>query len=178
MASQIFTIGYEGADIADFTATLVEAGVLHLFDVREIAHSRRRGFSKTALQALLASQDIQYTHFRKLGDPKEGREAAKRGDYDKFRKIFMSHLSSTEAQAELAIAAQLALSTSVCLLCFERDQNLCHRTIVASAMASMTGQHVTALGVREGIAKKHEFRRNLRGDRIGQSRPPHQHQIW
>jgi hypothetical protein len=43
------TIGYEGADVDDFVATLRSAGIRRLIDVRELAISRRRGFAKRAL---------------------------------------------------------------------------------------------------------------------------------
>ena len=49
----IFTIGYEGATLCDFLATLQLAGVQSVLDVREVAQSRRRGFSKTALAEAL-----------------------------------------------------------------------------------------------------------------------------
>jgi uncharacterized protein (DUF488 family) len=65
------TIGYEGADVDDFVATLRSAGIRRLIDVRELAISRRRGFAKRALSGALADADIEYVHLRGLGDPKE-----------------------------------------------------------------------------------------------------------
>jgi uncharacterized protein (DUF488 family) len=74
----LFTIGYEGASLSDFIVTLQNSGVERLLDVREVAQSRRPGFSKTALSTALAEADIGYTHLRQLGDPKAGRDAARR----------------------------------------------------------------------------------------------------
>ncbi|WP_336987204.1 DUF488 domain-containing protein [Altererythrobacter aquiaggeris] len=45
----IFTIGYEGADIDAFLATLGEAGIDHVVDVRDFPGSRKKGFSKKSL---------------------------------------------------------------------------------------------------------------------------------
>ena len=46
----IATIGYQGAKLDGFLATLKEAEVDLLIDVREIAFSRRREFMKRALE--------------------------------------------------------------------------------------------------------------------------------
>ena len=132
--STVFTIGYEGTDIERFILTLKAVGVEVLADVRAIALSRKKGFSKTALRNKLAEEGIQYVHFSALGDPKPGREAARAGKYDLFRKIYGKHLETTEAQAalrELEIAVQ---EKSTCLLCFERDPNVCHRSIVTNEL--------------------------------------------
>ena len=45
------TIGYEGAALEDFLATLAAARVTTLLDIREAPVSRRPGFSKRALAA-------------------------------------------------------------------------------------------------------------------------------
>lgn len=56
----ISTIGYEGASLPDFFATLQHWGVQRVLDVREIAQSRRRGFSKNALQGPLRGWNQLY----------------------------------------------------------------------------------------------------------------------
>lgn len=55
---RIFTIGYEGASQADLIATLAQAGVTHLVDVRAVPLSRRPGFSKNILAASLREAAI------------------------------------------------------------------------------------------------------------------------
>jgi uncharacterized protein (DUF488 family) len=135
---QLFTIGYEGADLADFLATLVVSGVSQILDVREVPISRKPGFSKRALSEALASRGITYVHLKELGDPKPGREAARRGDYAAFRKIYGQHLKGSDTQDALIRAAQLASNAASCLLCFERAPEHCHRTIVAKALLERT----------------------------------------
>ncbi len=66
----LVTIGYEGADFADFLATLDTLGVTTLLDIRELPMSRRRGFAKTALREGLATVGIAYRHEPRLGSPK------------------------------------------------------------------------------------------------------------
>ena len=51
------TIGYERAAMEDFLAALGLARVRVLVDVRAVAASRRKGFSKTALAEALAAAD-------------------------------------------------------------------------------------------------------------------------
>lgn len=158
MTDKIYTLGYESAAIEDFIATLKAAGIERIIDVREYPLSRRKGFSKNVLHALLQANDIEYVHLKGLGDPKEGREAARAGDYKKFMKIFSNHMKTEYALSDLKTAIELASSSVSCLLCYERSPDECHRTIVAQAIAADTGQRIQPIGVREGIARKESFR--------------------
>lgn len=158
MTNKLYTLGYESAAIEDFIATLKSAGIERIIDVREYPLSRRKGFSKNILHALLQANDIDYVHLKGLGDPKEGREAARAGDYKKFIDIFTRHMKTAPAVADLKTAIDLASSSVSCLLCYERSPDECHRTIVAKAIAADTGQRVQPIGVREGIARKESFR--------------------
>jgi uncharacterized protein (DUF488 family) len=132
---QVFTIGYEGADADRFLSTLKEAGVATLADVRAVALSRKRGFSKSALRDSLAGQGIGYRHFITLGTPKEGRQAARAGDPDLMRRIYCDEVLATDpAQEALRDLEALAREQPVCLLCFERDPAHCHRRILAQRL--------------------------------------------
>lgn len=130
----LFTLGYEGASLADCIAALAAAGVTLVIDVRELPLSRKPGFSKGALAASLAEAGIGYRHIRALGTPKPGRVAVRTGDLAGFERIFREHLAGEEAQAGLALALELAKEQPSCLLCYERDPGHCHRSIVAEAM--------------------------------------------
>lgn len=144
--STVFTIGYEGTDIDRFVATLHAVRIAVLVDVRAIAISRKKGFSKTALKLRLNSEGIAYRHLSELGDPKQGRDAARAGRIDEFRRIYADHLGNADAQASLRELAGLAITQSVCLLCFERDPQHCHRSIVASHLSQMGLQHFDLYG--------------------------------
>ncbi|MBA3880348.1 MAG: hypothetical protein C0500_11605 [Sphingobium sp.] len=145
---QLATIGYEGASLADFISTLVTAGIERVVDVRQIAQSRRPGFSKNALRYALSEAGIDYHHIRQLGDPKPGREAARAGKIDLFRTIFFSHLELPASQDALTEAVSLAQEKKTVLVCFERDPKYCHRTIVAERMAALSSLKITNLGVQ------------------------------
>ncbi|KPQ08680.1 MAG: Protein of unknown function, DUF488 [Saliniramus fredricksonii] len=140
--TMIFTIGYEGTDIERFVATLETAGIRQLADVRAVAVSRKKGFSKTKLSARLAVAGIRYAHFRALGDPKPGREAARAGRHAEFLKIYTNHLRLYESQDALENLADYVADEPTCLLCYERDPATCHRLIVAERIGERLSAEV------------------------------------
>lgn len=142
------TIGYEGASPSDFIQTLKVAEIEIVIDIRDRAQSRRPGFSKTSLEALLAEAGISYLHLRELGDPKEGREAARAGDLRLFEKTFLKVLDGEAATAAVDQIIQTVEHNSVCLLCYERDYRYCHRKLVSDKIQAMTGKKARHLGVR------------------------------
>jgi uncharacterized protein (DUF488 family) len=164
------TIGYEGASLSDFLQTLSSAGVSTVIDIRDRAQSRRAGFSKTALSKSLADIGVGYIHLRELGDPKEGRVAARSNDLRKFRSIYEGVLRTIDAQVALERIAQSVASESVCLLCYERDQTHCHRAIVADRVSAMTGEKIRHLGVRK-FEQDSEFAGRVSDTRKGASAP-------
>ena len=149
MKHSISTIGYEGATIEAFVAKLQRASIDLIIDVRDLPLSRKKGFSKNQLAEILMSFDIEYVHLKGLGDPRDGRMAARAGDYGLFQKIFGKHLKTDIALKHMDIAAGLVRDRSACLMCFEADPAQCHRSIVASRLAQMTGLTVTPLAVQD-----------------------------
>src|ERR1700751_6123716 len=102
MSNVLATIGYEGASAEAFDATLENAGIELVVDVRAVAVSRRRGFSKSSLAARLEAAGLRYVHLRGLGDPKPGRDAARAGDLARFRAVFSAHLETEGAQGDFS----------------------------------------------------------------------------
>lgn len=141
----IYTIGYEGADLGKFLQTLTHVGVDVLADVRAVAVSRRRGFSKTALAAAAQEAGLGYVHFRPLGDPKPGREAARAGQFRLFERIYVAHLETEEAKASLNALTELAGKRCVALMCYEADALHCHRTVIARRLAKVLNQRIVNL---------------------------------
>ena len=147
----ITTIGYEDATVKRFLATLQDARVELLVDVRALASSRRPGFAKTALAANLEGAGIEYLHLRSLGTPAEGRAAARAGRPEEMREIFARHLATPAAQEGLETLQGLVQSgRRVCLLCLEADPAHCHRTLVADALAERMPLRVDHLAVGGG----------------------------
>lgn len=129
------TIGYQAATVGGFLDALRAAHIELLVDVRAVASSRRPGFSKSRLAATLAEVGIGYRHLRGLGTPADGRAAARAGRHARMRAIYLRHLATPVAQAELAELIDLVRSKRrICLLCFEADPAHCHRSMVADAV--------------------------------------------
>ncbi len=143
------TIGYEKSELADFVATLTSVRINILIDVRDRAQSRKRGFSKTALSQALNAAGIEYIHLRELGDPKEGREAARNGHWDQFDKIYKKVLATQSAREAITYIEELSRSNSICLLCYERDHKTCHRKYITDDIEKRTGMKARHLGVRK-----------------------------
>ncbi len=132
---RIFTIGYEGATVAEFLAALQKAGVERIIDVRAVPNSRRPGFSKTPLRNALAEAGIDYVHLRALGTPADGRAAARAGRKDELKRIYAGQLELPEAIAETGKMLDLSREKPSALLCYERDPAACHRTLLLEAVA-------------------------------------------
>lgn len=141
----LFTVGYERATPAGLVDVLRAAGVRRVVDVRALANSRRPGFAKRALSAALQEAGVGYVHIPALGTPAEGRAAVRAGKPEGMRRVFARHLAGTEAQAALASLGDLARREPVCLLCLEADPRLCHRALVAEAVAAGGGVAVSHL---------------------------------
>lgn len=143
--TKLWTIGYESVGVPDFIAALRAAKIKTLIDVREVANSRRAGFSKKALAASLDEAGVAYVHMKALGTPKAGREAARKGDVKTMHRIFEARLAEPESQLALAEAADLAKRGRVCLMCLEHDWRVCHRSIVARRLEQEFGLKPTHL---------------------------------
>lgn len=140
------TIGYEQAVQSRVIDELKHAKIDILVDVRAVAASRKPGFSKNQLSAGLDDKGIAYLHFQKLGTPKEGREAARSGNMDKLFRIYSKHLKTKGAQEEMDELADLMKSGKrVCILCFERNPDECHRQWIAEEIEERTGAKVAHL---------------------------------
>jgi uncharacterized protein (DUF488 family) len=135
MTFTIFTIGYEAATMGDFIAALTSAGVKRVIDIRAVPNSRRPGFSKTPLRHALAEAGIDYVHLRALGTPASGREAARKGRHEDLKRIYAGQLELPEAIAEGAQMLELADEKPSALLCYEREPNGCHRSLLLQWIA-------------------------------------------
>ena len=145
-AAKLFTIGYEKAKPDALMAELKRAKVKLLVDTRAVAASRKPGFSKRQLAATLDENGIGYLHLQKLGTPDEGRQAARAGKLDTLWRIYAKHLKTPEAiEAMDELIAIVKSGQSVCLLCYERDKDCCHRTRIAEIVHARTGASVVDL---------------------------------
>ena len=136
--SNIIGIGYEGLNIFEFIQALHERGVTTLVDVRLNAISRKPGFSKKRLQGAITAAGIKYEHLRALGNPKDNRAGFYSTDPDdKAAASSRYHevLEGEVGKAALARIHELAQDGTVALLCFECNEEKCHRRVILQALA-------------------------------------------
>jgi len=140
----MMTIGYEGLTLDTFVNALLSANVETLVDVREVPLSRKRGFSKSALNSLLSAYGIQYLHVVQLGCPRKIRYDYRIDkDWARYTNRFLSYLDTQEVVlSELTTRSQ---HEECCLLCFEADYTTCHRMYIAERIATAANLSVIHL---------------------------------
>lgn len=144
--TKLFTIGYQQSKPDAVIAELKRAKVELLVDIRAVAASRKPGFSKRQLGAILDENGIGYLHLQKLGTPDAGRQAARAGKIESLWKIYARHLATPEAREAIdELISIVASGQTVCLLCFERDKDCCHRSRIAEVVNERTGADVVDL---------------------------------
>ena len=150
-SKSLHTIGYEGMDIRAFIDRLSSAEVQAVVDVRELPLSRKKGFSKTSFREVLSQAGIGYFHMPVLGCPKDIRDPYKASrDWEAYTRSFLAYLGTQEATVrELA---RLAKAMQACLVCFEADYAMCHRTYVARAARKLGGPPIVHLMARTAQA--------------------------
>jgi uncharacterized protein (DUF488 family) len=147
----LYTFGYEGLAIDDFISRLDEMKIKTIVDVRELPLSRKRGFSKKSFADSLAHADIAYMHMPALGCPKEVRNEYKIDqNWAKYTSSFHAYLKTQDAS--LRELAKISRTASACLVCFEADFNMCHRTYVARAAAKFGAPSILHITAQKVIA--------------------------
>ena len=139
----IYTIGYQSATQDALVEQLLSHDIALLADIRALPLSRRAGFSKTSLASAAEQAGIAYRHFKHLGTPREGRDAARRGDYATLERVYSGQLELPEAMAQMAELVALAKQRRTCLLCFCGEAEKCHRSLlIADAFDGFAPVHL------------------------------------
>lgn len=127
----LFTLGYEGLTPQQFVEKLKAKGIKQLIDVRQLALSRKRGFSKSALERVLKKEGIRYQHFSLLGTPKALRDKLHADwDYRYFFKEYRKRFHDPGVLKALKALQGLSMERKTALMCFEKDPSKCHRSIL------------------------------------------------
>jgi uncharacterized protein (DUF488 family) len=131
VAVVIAGIGYQGRSADELVARLRSAGIELLIDVRELPWSRKAGFSKTQLAAILGAAGIDYVHLRAAGNPKRNRAAAATpaASLAGYRAHLLAHSAVLDEIRALAEARPAAL------LCYEAEHDQCHRSVILDVLA-------------------------------------------
>jgi uncharacterized protein (DUF488 family) len=146
MAS-IATIGVYGFDRETFLATLAEAKVELVLDVRQrrgVRGSEYAWANSQRLQAALTEVGIRYSHLKELAPTTELREAqyredARRGEGKRSRTVLSPDYATRYTEEILDRAGLEPIvkwigGSFAALLCVERDPEACHRSLVAARL--------------------------------------------
>jgi uncharacterized protein (DUF488 family) len=155
----IATIGVYGFDRDSFLATLEDAGVDLLLDVRQrrgVRGSQYAWANSRRLQAALAEAGIAYRHRKELAPTTELRRLQYAADDrlgvgkrsretldGEYRERYIHEILD---RADLgALVAELPDGGAGALLCVERDPEACHRSLIAKRLAHRYGVPVAHL---------------------------------
>ena len=151
---RVWTIGHGTRSADELVATLREAGVETLVDVRRLPGSRRNPqFGQAALAAVLDSAGIAYLHLEDLG----GRRSGVPGE-DRFTCLrvpaFRSYAAWMSSDAwQRALAAMLD-EPRPCFMCAETLPWRCHRRLIADLLVARGGEVVHLVRPGEAIGQR------------------------
>jgi uncharacterized protein (DUF488 family) len=134
-------IGYEGQDVVSFARELKRLSVRTVVDVRLTPVSRKKGFSKRGLATQLATAGVGYVHMAVLGNPQWNRAgfSASPAERAQAQRTCRELYGRDEAVFALDEICALAAHGPVALLCFEADEDRCHRAVVLDAVRERIG---------------------------------------
>jgi uncharacterized protein (DUF488 family) len=142
----VFTLGHGVRPLDELVATLREAGVETLVDVRRFPGSRRNPqFNQLPLANALAHDGFRYRHAVELG----GRLSGERGeeDFGCIRVVaFRSYAARMRTEAwQSALEAEVA-QPAPCFMCAETVWWRCHRRLIAELLTARGHEIVHLLG--------------------------------
>jgi uncharacterized protein (DUF488 family) len=142
----IYTVGHGVRPVEELLATLREADVRTLVDVRRFPSSRRNPqFNQAPLAEALAGAGIAYRHAFELG----GRRSGEPGE-ERFSCIRLAAFRSYAARMgtpawQAALSAELARPRP-CFMCAETVWWRCHRRLIAELLVARGDAVVHLLG--------------------------------
>ena len=100
------------------------------------------GFSKKQLQHACEGVGIRYEHVPELGIASDERqELNTQADRDALFARYKKHTLSTTSTAQEHIATLIAEHERVAIMCFEHEQQCCHRSALAQAVVKLPDFH-------------------------------------
>jgi uncharacterized protein (DUF488 family) len=154
----IATIGVYGFDRDSFLATLSDAGVDLLLDVRQrrgVRGSEYAWANAQRLQGALKEAGIGYSHLKELAPTTElrqlqYREDDRRGEGKRSRTQLAPEYARLYTEqildsVDLEPIVRWIGGSSAALLCVERDPEACHRSLIAARVEQEWGFEVRHL---------------------------------
>ena len=142
----VFTVGHGVRPLDELAATLREAGVETLVDVRRFPGSRRNPqYNQAPLADALTADGIRYRHAVGLGGRLSGEPGEE--DFGCIRvQTFRSYAARMRTEAwQAALEAELA-RPAPCFMCAETVWWHCHRRLIAELLTARGHEVVHLLG--------------------------------
>jgi uncharacterized protein (DUF488 family) len=152
----VFTLGHGTRPVSELVATLREASIRTLVDVRRFPGSRRNPqFGRERLAAAVEEEGIGYRHEPELG----GRRRDEPGE-ERFGCIrvvaFRSYAARMTTPAwQSALASALDAPSPQCFLCAETAWIRCHRRLIADLLTARGLEVLHLLG--PGSSESHRL---------------------
>ena len=150
-AKKLFTIGYEQTPSKAVLDELEHAGV-------KLAGRRARGdvvapaglFQEPACRRSRRARHRLCPSRRRSARPRKAASPRAAAHYDALEKIFAKHLKTPQAKEGMdELSALVKKAGPVCLLCYERDHDHCHRRWIAEIIEERDGVAVKNLAGRQ-----------------------------
>jgi len=150
---QIFTIGHSSHPMGTFLWLLQKHGITVLVDVRRYPGSKRHPhFSREALSASLAEEDIEYHWLKALGGNRKKRKGAppssNRGVEDESFRNYADYMATDDFKQGVARLIEIAGSVLPAIMCAEADYRHCHRQLLSDHLLAngVDVQHILPTG--------------------------------
>ena len=125
----LYTLGYEKRTLDQFIAILATSSIDIVVDVRETAWSHKPGFSKRQFRSALEDAGIEYVHANFAGNPKWLRSNAEsHAECLEWYGWYIQHFVEIVDAFEALVGPSVREGKRVCLTCFERHADDCHRS--------------------------------------------------
>jgi uncharacterized protein (DUF488 family) len=132
-SSGLVTIGYEGKSIDSFLNELIINKISVVIDVRRNAYSMKFGFSDRKLRDYLDKINIEYIHMADLGIPSDLRKDLV--THDDYQSLFVEYAKELDDKQDLLkFIEDIGANKKAALMCFEKDVNYCHRSVIAEKL--------------------------------------------
>jgi uncharacterized protein (DUF488 family) len=150
MPEILYTLGYQQRSLEEFLRLLVQARIDVLIDVRETAWSHKPGFSKGSFSVALERAGIEYIHADFAGNPRWLRSNAdSHNECLSWYRWYLDEYQEVIEAFDALLASLHAAGKTVCITCFERHAEDCHRSILAERwgqLGSRSVQHLATDG--------------------------------
>lgn len=139
----IFTIGYQNKDIDSFLDKVIQNSINMVIDIRSNPFSMNYVFTKRKLSSYLEKVKIEYRHLPELGvDSAYRKDLESKKNFQKLRDHY-NNRTIPDKQNLIQEIITLGKQKRVALLCFEENQQDCHRGILSRYIEKLIAEKIT-----------------------------------